>query len=169
MFRLVMETVTHSRVVFVFDVSKHQNGHGQSQSQDPDHHKCPDYSLALAEGGEMLRPHHSHQPVQAHQGDQEDGGVHVGAAEVIQDLAHGYAEDPGPLDEVDDEERREHHEHAICTGQVEDKRGGDRVASRPCNDAPDGEEVAGNADEEGDGEDQSSYDGSFPAAHYIRG
>lgn len=70
----------------------------------------------------MLRPHHGHQPVEAHQCDQEDGGVHVGAAEVIQDLAHGQAEDPGPLEEVDDKERCEQHEHAVCAGQVEDKR-----------------------------------------------
>lgn len=97
-----------------------------------------------------MRPHHGHQPVQAHQRDQEDGGVHVGAAEVIQDLAHGLAEDPGALDEVDDEERREQHEHAVCAGQVENKRGGDRGASRSCHDAPDDEEVAGNAEEEGD-------------------
>lgn len=125
MFSLVVQTVTHSIVASDFEFSKHQNRHSQNQSQAPGRQKCPDNSLARAERGETMWPHHGHQPVQAHQCDQEDGGIHVGTAEVKQDLAHGQAKDPGPLDEVDDEEWREHHEKAICTGQVENKRGGD--------------------------------------------
>lgn len=108
----------------------------------------------------MMRPHHGHQSVQAHQRDQEDGGVHVGATEVVQDLAHGQAEDPGPQGEVDDEERREQHEHAVCAGQVQDECGGDRGALRPSHDAPDDKGVAWNPNEEGDAQDQSSCYGS---------
>lgn len=121
------------------------------------------------ENAETLRPHHGHQPVQAHHRDQKDGGVHVGAAEVIQDLAHGQTEVPAPLDEVDDEKRREHHEHAVCAGQVKDKRAGDRAATHSSHDAPDDEEVTGNAQDEGDTKDQSSCYGCSVAGYDSRG
>ena len=101
----------------------------------------------------------------AHQGDQEDGRVHVGVAQVEQGLAQGVTEDPRLLGQVGDEEDGEDHEEAVGTRQVEDEDGGDWASSDTRQDAPDDEEVARDAQEADQAEDEGAEGRGEVVAH----
>lgn len=94
--------------------------------------------------------------MQAHEHDQEDGGVHVGVAQVEDGLAHEVAVHPRLLGQVDDEEDGEGHEEAVGACQVEDENGGDRTVFDAGQDAPDDEDVAGDAQEEDHAQDEGT-------------
>lgn len=146
-------------------VSKHQRGDGNDHHQHPHANDHPPHHLPADLGGQSPRQHHDHQPVHAHQRDQEDGGVHVGVAQVEQAFTHGVAEHPRLLGQVDDEEDGEGHEEAVGTRQVEDEEGGDRASFDASQDAPDDEEVAGDAQEEDQAQDEGTQGRGEVIAH----
>lgn len=148
-------------------ISKHQRGDGNQYHQQPHAHKDPGHDLLGDEGRHPPWKHDSHQPVHAHQGDEEDGGVHVDIAQVEQAFAQGIPEDPGLHGQVDDEEDGEGHEAAVGTGQVEDEERGDRAPPDACQDAPDDEEVAGDAQEEDQAQDEGAQGGGHIVAHHT--
>lgn len=154
-------------VVVLPDVAKHQRGDGNDHHQHPRAHDHPPHDLHGDEGGRPPRQHHRHEPVHAHQHDQEDGGVHVGVAQVEQAFAHDVAEDPRLLGQVDDEEDGDGHERAVGERQVEDEEGGDRASSGASQDAPDDEDVAGDAHEEDQAEDEGAQGGGEVVAHHA--
>lgn len=94
-----------------------------------------------------------------------DGGVHVGQAQVEEDLAHHLLEDPLLKNEVDDKERCEGHDGAISDGQVEDEQRGNGLLTSACQDAPDDKEVPWNTQEEDEAEDEGAYSGGDPVVH----
>jgi len=152
--------------VFVLsDVPKHQRGDGDDHHQHPQSHHHPPHNPRGDQGGHLPVEHHGHQPVHAHQRDQKDGGVHVGVAQVEHAFAHGVAEHPRLLGQVDDEEDGERHEAAVGERQVEDEEGGDRAVVGASQDAPDDEEVAGDAQEEDEAEDDGAQDRGEVVAH----
>lgn len=53
---------------------------------------------------------HGHQPVHTHECDEHDGGIHVGVAQVEEQLAHAASELPGLPGQVYDEEHGEAHD-----------------------------------------------------------
>lgn len=101
----------------------------------------------------------------AHQCDQEDGGVHVGVAQVEQDFTHDVTKHPCLLGQVDDEEDGEGHEAAVGARQVEDEEAGDRASLDACHDAPDDEEVARDSQEEDQAEDEGTQGRGDVIAH----
>lgn len=153
-------------LVFVLPhVSKHQRGDGNHHHQHPHAHDHPPHNLPADQGGHSPRQHHGNHPVHAHQRDQKDGGVHVGVAQVEQAFAHGVTKDPRLLGQVDDEEDGEGHEEAVGTRQVEDEDGGDRASPDARQDAPDDEEVARDAQEEDQAEDEGAHGRGEVIAH----
>lgn len=94
--------------------------------------------------------------MQAHEHDQEDGGVHVGVAQVEDGLAHKVAIHPRLFGQIDDEEDGEGHEEAVGARQVEDENGGDRTVFDAGQDAPDDEDVARDAQEEDQAQDEGA-------------
>lgn len=153
-------------LIFVLPhVSKHQRGDGNHHHQHPHAYDHPPHNLPADQRGHSPRQHHGNQPVRAHQCDQKDGGVHVGVAQVEHAFAHGVAKDPRLFGQVDDEEDGEGHEEAVGTRQVEDEDGGDRAPSDACQDAPDDEEVARDAQEEDQAEDEGTHGRGKVIAH----
>lgn len=146
-------------VVLIFvnvHVSKHKRGDRNQQHQHPHAKDHPPHNLLAGQDARLPRKHHGHQPVDAHQRDQEDGGVHVGVAQVEQAFTHGVTKDPRLLGKVDNEEDGERHEEAVGTSQVKDEEGGDRASPDACQDAPDDEEVTRDAQEEDQAEDEGT-------------
>lgn len=127
------------------------------EHQDPKSYQQASHDPRAGKGALAVGPDHGHQPVQAHQHDEHDGGVHVGVAQVEEQLAGLVPEYPVALGQVDDEEDGESHQEAIGECQVEDERGGDGALSGPGQDAPDDEGVAGDANEESEAEDQRAH------------
>lgn len=153
-------------VVFVLShVSKHERRDGERHDQDPRAHDHPPHDLPADQRRQPPGQHHHCHPVHAHQHDHEDGGVHVGVAQVEQAFAHDVAEDPSLLGQVDDEEDGDGHEEAVGARQVEDEEGGDRTFADACQDAPDDEEVARDAHEEDQAEDEGAQRGGEVVAH----
>lgn len=148
-------------------VSKHQRRHRDDHDQQP--HACdhPPHHLPAGQGVRSGGQHHGHQPVHAHQRDQEDRGVHVGVAQVEQAFTHDLAEDPRALGQVDDEEDGERHEEAVGARQVEDEDGGDGALPGARQDAPDDEEVAGDAQEEDEAHDDGAQGCGVAIAHWV--
>lgn len=103
----------------------------------------------------------------AHQHDEEDGGVHVGVAQVKDGLAHEVAVHPGLLGQVDDEQDAEEHDEAVGAGQVENEDGGDRAALDARQDTPDDEEVAGDAQQEDHAQDEGTKGRRVVVAHHT--
>lgn len=145
-------------------VSKHQRGQGDHHDQHPHAHDHPPHHLP-ADPVQFPWKQHGHHPVHAHQRDEKDGGVHVGVAQVEEAFTHEVPKDPRLLGQVDDEEDGESHEGAIGAGQVEDQDGGDRAVPDAGQDAPDDEEVTGDAQEDDDAEDEGAQGGGEVAAH----
>lgn len=165
-------------IIFIYilsHVSKHSRGDSEHHHQHPHAHDHPLHDLLAKQRRHFPGQHQDHHPVHAHQRDQKDGGVHVGVAQVVDAFAHDVAEHPRLLGQVDDEEDGEGHEEAIGTCQVEDEEGGDRASSDACQDAPDDEEVAGDAQEEDQAEDEGTqgcgeviaHNAGFLRAHVI--
>lgn len=153
-------------LIFVLShVSKHKRGDRDHHHHHPHANDDPPHNLPADQGRHFPRKHHGHQPVHAHQCDQEDGGVHVGVAQVEQALTHDVTEDPRLLGQVDDEEDGEGHEEAIGARQVENEEGGDRASSGAGQDAPDDEEVARDAQEEYQAEDEGTQGRGEIIAH----
>lgn len=154
-------------IMVLSDVSKHQRGNSDEHHQHPRAPDHPPHHLLAHQGGEAHRHHHGNHPVHAHQRDEEDGGVHVGVAQVEQAFAHGVSKHPRLHGQVDDEEDGEDHEEAVCTRQVEDEEGGDRALFDASQDAPDDEEVSGDAQEEDQAEDEGSQRRGEVIAHHA--
>lgn len=146
-------------------VSKHNGRDSDQHHHHPHGYDCPLHDLPADPGGHPPGQHHNHHPVHAHQRDQEDGGVHVGVAQVEEAFTHDGAEHPRLLGQVDDEEDGEGHEEAVSTGQVEDEQGGDRTSADARQDAPDDEEVAGDAQNEDQAEDEGTQGCGEVIAH----
>ncbi len=154
--------VTHPADLFV--VPENQNRRRETQSEHPECHQHPREHPAVGQRADTLRPHYRHQPVETHQHDQKYGSVHVGTAEVEQDFAQHQAENPTALKQINYEERRQQHEEAVGEGEVQDQEGGD--GATPCSgqDAPDDEDVPGDADKEHEAEDHRASDRSTAVA-----
>lgn len=133
---------------------EHQSWDSHKEHQDPEHNYCTHYHLLAGQSCYSMGPNHCHQPVQAHQRDEEDGGVHVRVAQVKHPLAHVGAKVPVPPSQIDDEEDGEAHEGAVGARQVEDEEGGDGASAGAGQDAPDDEEVPWNAEEEDQAQDE---------------
>lgn len=104
----------------------------------------------------------------AHHHDEKDGGVHVGVAQVEDEFTHGVTKYPLLHGQVDDEEDGEGHDEAVRTCQVEDEDGGDGESLGSCQDAPYDEQVAGDAQEENQAEDECAYGrGEVVADHTL--
>lgn len=134
-------------VVVDSHVSKHQRGQRNHHDQHPHAHDHSRHNLS-ADPVQVPWKQHGHHPVHAHQRDQEDGGVHVDVAQVEEAFAHEVSKDPRLLGQVDDDEDGEGHQGAVGARQVENQDGGDRAMPDARQDAPDNEEVTGDAQEE---------------------
>lgn len=143
-------------------------GDGEHHHQHPHDADHPDHHLPAEARRDAARQHQHHHPVHAHQHDEEDGGVHVGVAQVEDGLAHEVAVEPGLLGQVDDEQDAEGHDEAVGAGQVEDEDGGDRAVLDAGQDAPDDEEVAGDAQQEDHAEDEGAQGRGVVVAHHAR-
>lgn len=104
-----------------------------------------------------MGPHHRNQPMQAHQRDEEDGGVHVSVAQVKQPLAHEVAKVPVLPGQINYEEDGQAYEKAVGTREVEDEEGGNGASAGTGQDAPNDEEVSWDAEEEDQAQDEGSY------------
>lgn len=131
----------------------------------PHHRQHPQYSPPAGDNADTLRPQHCHQPVQAHEHDELDGGVHVDQTQVEEDLAHHIPKHPLLHNQVDDEERGESHQRAVGDGQVEDEEGGDGLLSGTCQDAPDDEEISREAQEKDEAQDEGADGGASRVTH----
>lgn len=144
---------------------ENQNRQSQNKDQQPLSHKDRQDDLAPGERMDTMGPPHSHKPVEAHQHYQHDGGVHVGVAQVEQQLAHHSAEHPALLGHVDQEKHGEAHDGAVGAGQVQDQQGGDGALPSAGQDAPDDEEVPWDTQEEDYYKDDGADDeGNVPLA-----
>ena len=158
-----MEWVAHHGIST--RVSEDNRRNRGDDHQQPHHGKHPQRGPQAGDGADAQRPQDSHQPVEAHQHDDVDGGVHVGQTQVEEDLAHRCLEHPSLHSQVDDEERGEGHQRAVCDGQVEDEQSGDRLLSGASQDAPDDKEVSGEAQEEDEAQDDGAHVGGVFARH----
>lgn len=161
---------THQSVVVHFSVvlshvPKNKRGDSNDHHQHPHAYDHPPHNLPAGHPGHSSWKHQNHQPVHTHQCDEKDGCVHVGVAQVEQAFAHDVAKVPRLPGEVDDEEDGEDHEKAIGKCQVEDEDGGDWASSDACQDAPDNEEVARDAQEEDQAEDEGAQGCGEVIAH----
>lgn len=104
----------------------------------------------------------------AHQHDEKDGGVHVGVTQVEDAFTHDITEHPRLFGQVDNEEDCEGHEEAIGARQVEDEEGGDRAMFDARQDAPDNEEVARDAQQKDQAEDEGTQSCGEVVAHNAR-
>lgn len=148
-------------------VAEHSRGDGEHHHQHPHDHDHPDHHLPAEPGREAAGQHQHRHPVEAHQHDEEDGGIHVGVAQVEDGLAHEVAVHPGLLGQVDDEQDAEAHDEAVRAGQVEDEDGGDRAVLDAVQDAPDDEEVAGDAQQEDHAQDEGAQGRGVVVAHHA--
>lgn len=137
-------------------VSEHSRRYGEHHNHHPHAYNHPGHHLPAEHGRHFPGQHHYHHPVQAHEHDQEDGGIHVGVAQVEDGFAHKVAIHPCLLGQVDDEEDGEGHEEAVGTRQVEDEDGGDRTVFDAGQNAPDDEDVARDAQEEDQAQDEGA-------------
>lgn len=101
---------THQFIIFSISYfSKHSRGGGNHHHQHPHAYEGPFHKRPSDDGRYLLGEHQDNHPVHAHQRDQEDGGVHVGVAQVEEDFAHDVAKYPCLLGEVHNEEDGERH------------------------------------------------------------
>lgn len=149
------------------NVSEHSRGNGKHHHQYPHDHDHPDHNLPGEPGREAAGQHQHHHPVDAHQHDEKDGGVHVGVAQVKDGLAHKVAVHPGLLGQVDDEQDAKEHDEAVSAGQIEDEDGGDRAAFDAGQDAPHDEQVAGDAEQEDHAQDEGAQGRRIVVAHHT--
>lgn len=152
-------------IVVLSDVSKHNRGDRNHQHQQPHAYDHLPHDLPADQERHSPGKHQDRHPVHAHQCDQKDGSVHVGVAQVEEAFTHETTKHPCLHGQVDNEEDGEGHEEAVGTRQVEDEQGGDRPSPDACQDAPDDEEVAGDAQEEDQAEDEGAQDCGEVIAH----
>lgn len=112
-----------------------------------------------------LWPQHCHKSIEAHEHDELDGGIHVGQAQVKEDLTHHIPKHPRLHNQVDDEEWSESHQRAISYSQVEDEEGGDRLLSGVGQDAPDDKDVSREAQKKNEAQDESPHTGGNGVCH----
>lgn len=139
-----------------YDIPKHQWWDSNHHDQHPHSPNNSPHNLPGHQVREFLWEQHSHHPVDTHQRDQKDGGVHVGVAQVEQAFAHGYTKDPLLLGQVNDEEDGEDHDKPISKCKVEDEEGGNWASFDASQDAPDDEKVAGDTQQEDQAEDEGT-------------
>lgn len=159
MLHFVMERFAHCGIPKIPHVSEDNCWDRGDHHEHPHHRQHPQYSPPASDDADAMRPQHCHQPVEAHQHDEVDGGVHVGQAQVEEDLAHHHLKHPLLHDQVDDEERSESHQGAVGKGEVDDEESGDRLLSSTCQDAPDDKDISREAQEKHEAQDESTHSG----------
>lgn len=140
-----------------FNLSEDKRRNGSDHDEHP--RRCehpPDHPLP-SDFADSLGPNHRHQPVDAHQHDEVNGGVHVEQTEVEEDLAHHFPNHPVPCDQVDNEERSESHQRSISKCQVEDEEGCDGLFFSSSQDAPDDKDVSRESHEEDKAQDEGAH------------
>lgn len=89
--------------------SKHSRGDRNQHHQYPHADDGPLHKRPGNHGSYFSGQYHDNHPVHTHQRDQEDGGIHVGVAQVEDTFAHDVAKHPRLLGEVHNEEDGEGH------------------------------------------------------------
>lgn len=130
---------------------------GSDHDEHPRHREHPPDRPLPGDFADSLGPNDRHQPVDAHQHDEVNGGVHVEQTEVEEDFAHQIPDYPVLHDQVDDEERSESHQRTIGACQVEDEQGGDGLLSGSGQDAPDDKDVSRESHDEDEAQDEGAH------------
>lgn len=113
---IFMDWLAHQGRPLLPHISEDHRRNSADHHQHPHHRQHPHHSLPAGDNGDALRPQHRHQPVDAHEHDELDGGVHVDQTQVEEDLTHRVPKHPLLQNQVDDEERGEGHQRAIGNG-----------------------------------------------------
>lgn len=74
--------------------SKHSRGGRNHHHQHPHSYDGPLHKLPGDDGRYFSGQHQDSHPVHTHQCDQEDGGIHVGVAQIEETFAHDIAKYP---------------------------------------------------------------------------
>lgn len=101
-------------------IPEDQSRNGEHEDEHPEHGEDAQHVSPAPEETSALWSQHGHQPVHTHERNEHDGGIHVGVAQIEEQLAHGASEHPRLFGQVHDEEHSQAHDGTIGTRQVQD-------------------------------------------------